>query len=305
VRVLVTGLGGFIGSHLGRLLLERGDEVHAIVRPGDSLERLEDLAGRIDLIEADLSDVSAYRPRLLELRPECAFHAAWYTRHGLYWKAPENLSCVGMTLSLARALNDAGCRQLVCVGSCAEYDWTHGTLVEERTPTEPDSLYGVAKNATRMILEAWAQETDLDLSWARIFFPFGPGEAEPRLIPSVARSLLAGEPVRCSHGRQIRDFMYVEDCARALLAIADARLTGCVNVGRGEPVEIRWVVETLARLAGRGIDAVKFGSVPADPLDPPMVVADARRLREEAHWSPVWGLEEALAETLRWWRKRA
>jgi nucleoside-diphosphate-sugar epimerase len=195
-----------------------------------------------------------------------------------------------MTLQLARELAEAGCEHLVGVGSCAEYAWHHGFLSEARTPLAPASLYGVAKNATRSVLEAWAPQVDLRIAWARIFFPFGPGEPAARLIPSVTRALLAGERARCSHGAQIRDFLHVEDCAEALRAISERRLEGAVNVGSGEPIRIRALVERLAGLTGRD--------------QPPVILADTRRLEREAGFRPGCTLDEALADTVEWWRSQ-
>jgi nucleoside-diphosphate-sugar epimerase len=304
VRVLVTGLTGFLGSHLGRALVARGDEVCAIVRPGADPWRIADYRARVRVIEGDLREPASYARPLAELRPERAFHLAWSVVPGRFWTSPENLDCVAMTLHLARQLANAGCRKLVAGGTCAEYAWEHGVLREDETPLGGESLYAVAKNATREILEAFGRESGLGVAWARFFFPFGPGEAEPRLIPSVSRALLRGERPRCTHGEQRRDFLYAPDCAAALVAIADAPLTGPVNVGSGVATRIRDVVETLAALAGRSPADVDFGALPAPPGEPPLVVADVRRLASTG-FAPEHSLRAALAETLEWWRKRA
>lgn len=302
MAVLVTGLTGFIGSHLGRCLVAEGEEVWAIVRPGADTARIKDYRARVHLIEADLAEPDDYRPLLVELRPERAFHVAWFAEHGRFWSAPENLDSVGATLALIRALADAGCARLVAVGSCAEYRWQPGPLSEDKTPCEPQSLYGVAKNATRQIVCAAAEELGIALAWARLFFPFGPGEAPTRLIPAITLALLRGERARCSHGRQLRDFVHVEDCAYAFRAIADSTLTGPVNLGTGRATSIASVAEQLAVLCGRSGADVELGAIPAPADDPPEIVADPRRLASSG-WLPMRSLEEGLAETVEWWRK--
>ncbi len=301
--VLITGITGFIGSQLGRVLVAQGEEVYAIVRRDSSRRRIADYADRVRLIEADLFQPASYRPRLEEVRPERAFHLAWFAEPGRFWTAVENLACVSMTLSLAQCLAETGCRHLIAAGSCAEYSWQHGFLSEDFTPTEASSLYGVAKNAARQVLEAYTQSFPMAFSWARFFFPFGPGEPEPRLIPSVTLQLLRGERARCSHGQQIRDFVYVEDCVTALMAIAEHGLEGCVNIGTGAPTRIGSVVESLAELTGRSSRDIEFGAVPTDPDEPPMLVADPRKLARGTGWRPARTLEAALAETVEWWRK--
>jgi nucleoside-diphosphate-sugar epimerase len=304
MSVLVTGINGFIGSHLGRRLVAEGREVIAIVRPGSPRERIADYAENVRLIEADLREPHSYRQTLIELRPELAFHLAWYAKPGLFWNAAENLECVSMTLDFARNLATSGCRQLVCAGTCAEYTWQHGHLSEDGTPCEASSLYGVAKNATRKVLESYAPQANLALAWARFFFPFGPGEPSPRLIPSVTQRLLVGEHAPCSHGEQIRDFIYVKDCVAALLAIANAGLTGPVNVGSGEPTRIRTVIEMLSELTGRSLADVEFGALAAPPDEAAMVLADTSRLRAIG-WSPSHSLKSGLVETVAWWKEEA
>ncbi len=302
MRVLLTGMTGFIGSHVGRLLVANGEEVHAIIRPGSSTERVGDYLARVNVIEADLARPETYLAELRELQPERAFHLAWYVEPGLFWNALENLDCVGMTLDLARSLVEVGCEQVVATGTCAEYAWHEGVLSEESTPSVPSSLYGAAKNAARGAVLACGRETDANFAWARFFFPFGPGEPPSRLIPSVTLALLRGERARCSHGEQIRDFIHVEDCASALLAIAEAGLEGTVNVGTGEGTQLREIVETLAELTGRGAGDIEFGAIPSDPDEPPMVVADIRKLLETG-WRPRHTLASGLADAVEWWRK--
>ncbi len=302
MRVLVTGMTGFVGSHLGRLLVARGAEVFAIIRPGASTLKVDDYLESVKVIEADLARPETYLSYLHELQPERAFHLAWYVEPQRFWHAPENLSCVSMTLDLARILAEVGCEQVVAVGTCAEYAWQHGFLSEDSTPSKPSSLYGTAKNAAREAILAFSNVVDTNFAWARFFFAFGPGEPHTRVIPSVGLALLRGERARCSHGDQIRDFIHVEDCASALFAIGERSLSGTVNVGTGEPVRLRRVVETLATLTGRGSDDLEFGAVETDLDEPPMILADARKLRSTG-WKPSHSLESGLADTIEWLRK--
>ena len=304
MRVLVTGMTGFIGSHLGRLLVARGADVIAIVRPGASTLRVDDYLRRVHVIEADLERAETYRSQLRELQPERAFHLAWYVEPQSFWNAPENLSCVSMTIGLAQVLADLGCEHVIAVGSCAEYARHPDFLSEDSTPSEPSSLYGAAKNATREAILAYGNVVDTTFAWARFFFPFGPGEPRTRLIPSVTLALLRGERAQCSHGNQIRDFIHVHDCASALFEIGETGLSGTVNVGTGEPVRLRRVVEILATLTGRGTDDLEFGAVETDPDEPAMILADVRKLRSTG-WEPSHTLESGLADTVEWLRKGA
>ena len=251
----------------------------------------------------DLEDQEAVREAVSAICPECAIHLAWYAVPGRYWTAPENLDCVAMSLSLARALSQSGCRRLVAAGSCAEYDWNYEILSEQTTPTRPRSLYGVCKDALRSIFESYCAGTGMEFAWMRLFYLYGPGEPEQRLVPAAISSLLAGEAAACTRGDQVRDFLHVEDAASAICAIASSGLSGPVNIGSGAPVSARTVVETLAEIL-HCPGKVIFGAVPS-PLDEPRkLLAEVRKLKSQTGWEPRFALRAGLADTVGWWRKK-
>src|SRR4029077_12935796 len=110
-------------------------------------------------------------------------------------------------------------------------------------------------------------------AWGRIFHLYGPYEYPSRLVPSVIISLLKDELARCTHGRQVRDFMHVDDVASAFVALLDSDVAGIVNIGSGEPVTIRSLVTRIAstiKAEGR----VEFGAISVAPNDPPVLIPD-------------------------------
>src|SRR5205085_8625551 len=125
------------------------------------------------------------------------------------WTAPENVRWVEASLALLRAFAEAGGRRAVLAGTCAEYDWGAGdeVLNERNTPLRPDTLYGAAKHGLHVVGAAQAAQVGFELAWGRVFFLYGPGEAPGRLVPAVARALLAGEPAKTTAGTQVRDFL--------------------------------------------------------------------------------------------------
>lgn len=305
MRILVTGAGGFIGSHVARLLVKEGHSVWTTITPGGSTERISDILGQISLCRVDLRERGAVRALVANARPECAIHMAWYAAPGKYWTSPENLDCVKMTLNLAQELAGGGCGRLVAAGSCAEYDWDYGFLSEESTPLRPRTLYGVCKNATREILQGYCDSIDMSMSfaWARFFYLYGPGESAERLVPSVTKALLEGEIAKCTMGEQIRDFLHVEDAASALYAVVQNKVTGPVNIGSGVPVEIRTLVETLGKILNAS-DRIIIGALPSRPNDPPFLVADVRKLTEQTGWKNPGPFEAGLRKAVEWWQEK-
>jgi len=302
MKVLITGATGFIGSHVARAFVHAGDRVAALVRPASDRARLRDLAAELEFVPGDLNDLDGVRRTAAALRPELCVHLAWYAVPGKYPSALENLECAHATQELALALARGGCRRLVGVGSCAEYDTDLGYL-SEASPLRPRNLYAATKAATQLTLEQLARRLPIEIAWARLFYQYGPHEPETRLVAAVIRSLLRGERARTTRGEQVRDYLHVTDVAAAVRAVALAGLCGVVNVGSGQPVSVAALVGTIARLMGRA-ELLELGALPTDPDEPRFVCANNRRLREQTPWAPRYDLEQGLRDTIAWWEGR-
>jgi nucleoside-diphosphate-sugar epimerase len=301
MRILVTGAGGFIGSHVVRRLASENHEVFAVIRKPGSIQPEEATEGGVHEVALDLNDDAALRSALQSIRPGVAIHLAWYTQPAKYWNAPENLDCVAMSLKVARSLAESGCKRLIAAGTCAEYDWDYSELSEESTPLRPRGLYGTCKNALRETLEAYCRTESMQFVWMRFFYLYGPGEARERLIPSVILSLLKERSAECTSGEQVRDFLYVEDAAGAVAAVARSRETGPVNIASGQPIKVRTLVETIARILHRS-DGVALGTIPHNPRDPPRLVANVSRLVHRFGWEPAFTIDGGLLRTVNWWK---
>jgi nucleoside-diphosphate-sugar epimerase len=241
------------------------------------------------------------RAHVDRIRPELCVHAAWFTTPGKYMTGRENLQLLDASLGLATALADAGCPRLVATGSCFEYDLELGYL-DEGSPTRPRSLFAASKAALQLLLEQLGEQAGMETAWARLFYLYGPAEDEQRLVPAVVGALLRGEPTKTTPGEQIRDYLHVDDVATAIRAIAASGTTGIVNVGSAEPVMVRDLVTTMARLAGRP-ELVELGALPYRQGDPMVVCAVNERLRATG-WEPRFTLETGLEDTIGWWRDR-
>lgn len=297
-KVLVTGATGFIGRHCLPFLLEKGYEVHAVSSRGS----IGDFPN-IHWQRADLLDPGQVSGLMARVKPSHLLHFAWVTTPGTYWTSLENLRWVRSSLDLLEGFVKSGGRRAVVAGTCAEYDWRYGYCSEQITPLIPTTLYGICKHSLQNMFEAFARQSGLSSAWGRIFFLYGPHEHSGRLVPSVVCSLLQGERARCSQGNQVRDFLYVQDVADAFVTLLERDVMGIVNIASGSPVVIRDIVYKIAeKLNRKGL--IQFGDSSTSSAEPPLVVADVRRLSNQVGWSPRFDLDQGLDQTITWWEKR-
>ena len=120
-------------------------------------------------------------------------------------------------------------------------------------------------------------------------------------MPSVITSLLKGQKAFCTHGKQIRDYIHAEDVASAFVCLLESGVEGPVNIASGEPVALRSIVYAIADLIGER-ELVDLGAIPTPEHEPPLIVADVRKLNKLVGWKPSITLEDGLKSTINWWR---
>jgi nucleoside-diphosphate-sugar epimerase len=294
--VLLTGATGFIGRHCVAPLQARGFEVHAV----SSRSAPADMPG-VHWHHGDLLAPAGAKAILAEVKPSHLLHLAWFVVPGKLITSPENYNWVRASMELVQEFAATGGKRLTTCGSGYEYDWAYGFCNEKLTSQVPNTVYGACKQALNLMTENFAATANLSSAWGRVFFLYGPHEHPQRLVSSIILSLLRGEPAKSSHGRQIRDYMHVQDVADGLVALLDSDVRGSVNVSSGRATQIRDIVLTLGSLLGRP-DLIQLGALPARANDAPMVVGDNGRIAAELGWNPKFELDTGLKHTIDWWR---
>ncbi|MGB7537225.1 MAG: NAD(P)-dependent oxidoreductase [Anaerolineales bacterium] len=301
MKLLLTGASGFIGSHVARRLLAKGHRVMAVAVPNDPLNRISDIADRLEICTADLSDTAILQQFLEAGRPDACIHLAWYSEPGQYLHSPENISALNYSLLLVKALAEVGCQNIVAAGTCAEYDLANGK-VRETSPIRPDTLYAASKLSLLFLGGQISKPANMKFAWGRIFYLYGPDEDPRRLVPAMIRALLAGKSFPTTAGDQVRDYLHVEDVADAFVTLAEKRADGIYNICSSEPITIRQLVETGGRILDRP-ELLQIGALPYRDWEPMYVCGDNQRLKGLG-WKPAYDLSRGMESACRWWKQQ-
>jgi nucleoside-diphosphate-sugar epimerase len=295
-RVLVTGGTGFLGRHTLPLLVERGFDVHVVARKPIGLP------ATVSLHSCDLLSSRQTTALIQSIRPTHLLHLAWCAEPKNFWHTPVNFAWLKASLHLFDSFADHGGHRIVGGGSCAEYTWSDRSLCSERaTPTRPTSLYGQAKLATCVSMEALASVRSVSAAWARLFFLYGPGGHVQRMPGCIIDSLLNDQLAPCSTGIQARDYMFIEDAAEAIVGLLASCVEGPVNIGTGQAVPILDITNLTADLLGRR-HLLDVGAIPDSPENnPSWLAADVTRLRDEVGVLTQVSLADGLARTINWY----
>jgi UDP-glucose 4-epimerase len=314
MKALVTGGAGYIGSVVAKQLLDAGHDVVVL----DDLSRGH--AGALppgaEHVAVSLTDAEALRAPLaagvdavlhfaaLALVAESVAHPERYWRTNLCG-----------TLNLLDAMRAGGVGKLVFSSTCATYGEPETVPIREDEPTAPVNAYGASKLAVDLMIRDECRAHGLAAASLRYFNVAGASghlgedhEPETHLIPLVLQAAagkrdhitVMGTDYATRDGSAVRDYIHIEDLGEAHLLALDRLEPGVhkvVNLGTGDGYTVREVIEAARRVTGREIPAVEEERRPGDP---PELVADPARAREELGWAPRRGLDEMIADAWAW-----
>jgi UDP-glucose 4-epimerase len=296
MRVLVTGGAGFIGSHIVDALLLRGHEVWVLDNFSSGHYANFDPPGAHVL----LKDIVEFGPDDLSPFDAICHQAAQPSlRHSIDDSAHDALVNIVGTINVIQAAKAYGAH-VVFASTSAVYDPVGGAFTEDSL-IRPNLPYGIAKATAEQYLRHSGVSHTI-LRYGNVYGPRQVQVGENQLIPHCLAHILDGKPfVINGDGEQARDFVYVEDIARANVLALESRVNGTFNCGAGLGRDVNTVCQLLARIAGRDV-VFEYG--PAKSGEAQRVILDSERAAEGLGWRAETTLVDGLRRTIAWWKER-
>jgi GDP-4-dehydro-6-deoxy-D-mannose reductase len=314
MRALVTGISGFVGGHLAEHLLASGDEVVGLSNSGRWPSSLAHLAERARIGACDLATVpqGEMTDRIAREAPEVVYHLAAQANPQASVADPRGTWALnlGGTLTLLEAVKGSGLKpRVVLVGSgvCYGNPAPEHMPVNESCPLRPNNPYSASKGAADLLGVQHYLAHGTDVVMARPFNHAGPRQSSTYVLGALARQVAeveAGIKPRVEVGNLdiVRDFTDARDVVRAYRLLATKGTPGEIyNLGSGRGTRLADALEMLRSLAGVPIE-VFVDPARVRPVDQPLLVADASKLRLATGWEPAFSIEQTLADMLDDWR---
>jgi UDP-glucuronate 4-epimerase len=329
-NILVTGAAGFIGSHVARRLLARGDRVvgldnlndyYNVQLKHDRLSRLEPEAG-FSFQKLDLADAAGMARLFAAGRFDVVIHLA--AQAGVRYSLSNPLAYVNSNLvgftNVLEGCRHAGVKHLVYASSSSVYGAnTKMPFSVHDNVDHPVSLYAATKKANELMAHTYSHLYGLPTTGLRFFTVYGPWGRPDMAMYLFSKAILEGRPIDVfNHGKMRRDFTYIDDIVEGVIRVADhlpapdpawsgdrpdpgtsnARYK-VYNIGNNRPVELLHVIETLEKTLGK--TAIK-NMLPLQPGDVPETYADVDDLVRDVGFRPATSIEEGIAKFVAWYR---
>jgi GDP-4-dehydro-6-deoxy-D-mannose reductase len=316
MRILITGITGFVGGHLVERMAPRSDQLFGLCRAGAWPSALKHLDGAAELLPGEIADTARVEAVLNHARPEWLIHLAGYANPGRSYQEADQ--CWHDNLTATRSLYDAvarsACRPRILYVSTGliygEPDEPEGAC-DERTTLKPATPYAASKAAADLLSYQYARNPGLDIVRIRLFNQLGPRQSADYAAANFARQIAAAEKglqppvIETGDLTARRDITDVRDMVAAFpLLLEHGRAGEAYNAGRGETFRIQDLLDQLIALARIRLE-VRQRVEPARKADTAVTRADPRKLRHATGWAPRIPLEQTLADVLDDWRKQS
>lgn len=310
-KVLVTGAGGFIGSHLCERLVAAGSDVTAMVRYNSRgfcgyLEERLVPRDEVKVVMGDLRDESFFRSHLKGI--EVVFHLAAIPGIPYSFLHPKDVFEINTSgsLNLLIAAREYGTARVLLASTAETYGDSRYLPIDEDHPQYPKSPYAASKAAMENMAWGFFYADGLPVNMVRMFNNFGPRQSARAVTPTIITQLLAGNELRIGSLTPRRDFTFVLDTVEALLKVAELDTHGQVfNIGSGDSLSVQDIIDTACRIIGRSDVRIVTEDSRIRPGQSEVwsLRADTTRLKEATGWQPRYSYQAGLEQTIHWIRE--
>jgi NAD dependent epimerase/dehydratase len=312
-KVLVTGADGFIGSHLTELLVDQGSDVRALAQYNSFntwgwLDRLSNLE-KVEVVCGDIRDPN-YCHNIVR-GVDIIFHLAALVAVPYSYLAPESYisTNIGGTLNMCQAALNAGCERFIQMSTSEIYGTAQYVPIDEKHLPQPQSPYSASKVGADAIVNSFNQSFEFPGIIARPFNTFGPRQSARAVVPTIIMQLVNNAPViALGDLSPTRDYTYVEDTCRALVALAinDNCIGETVNIGSNEEISVGMLLDCVQEIMGKNVEAV-IDQQRIRPRNSEVLRlhCDNTKLKSLTGYVNKFTLKQGLQKTIEWFEQPA
>ncbi len=312
-KVLVTGAGGFIGSHLTEELVRQGEEVRAFVRYNSRDERglLEDLSkdiqNQMEVVHGDLKDPDGVKKALKGCSK--VFHLGALIAIPYSYIHPFDFiqtNVLGTAHLLNACLEEGTMERVIHTSTSEVYGTAQYFPIDEKHPLQAQSPYAASKIAADKLAESYYLSFGLPIATLRPFNTFGPRQSLRAIIPTIVSQAIGDKKIRLGNTQPRRDFLFVKDTVRGFIQLGkcEGAVGKVVNIGTGTDISVEELVKKILGLMGKqGEVEVEDRRIRPEKSEVMQLLSDTRLAQKLFQWTPRYTLEDGLRETIEWYRK--
>ena len=300
-KILITGITGFLGSHIGEELIKQNYSVMALKRGKSNMWRCNGYYDKIKWINID-NPVDA-ESEIIEFGPEILVHAAW---NGVKASDRDNWSeqlvNLYFLISMLELSGKAGVKKIIALGTQAEYGKFEG-LVNEIYPCNPNSAYGTTKLCASTLLKAYCEQNNLDWYWLRIFSVFGPREEKNWIIPAVINNLLDRKEMALTPCEQKYDYLYAKDFVTGIMNLikCNESKSGVYNLASGKSIRLKDILEFLEQKLSPERKYLMLGALEYRPGQVMDMRGNSDQFYKFFSFRPSFNIYDGLEETMNYY----
>ncbi len=312
-KILVTGAGGFIGSHLTEELVRQGAEVRAFIRYNSRDERglLEELPkelqDQIEMVPGDLKDPDGVRKAV----KGCSkiFHLGALIAIPYSYVHPFDFTqanVIGTANVFNACLENSALERIIHTSTSEVYGTAQYVPIDEKHPLQAQSPYAASKIAADKLAESYYCAFGFPIATLRPFNTYGPRQSLRAVIPTIISQALGDQKIRLGNTKPRRDFLFVKDTVRGFIELGncDRALGKVVNIGTGKDISIGELAQRILGLMDKeGKLEIEDRRIRPDKSEVMQLLANTAFAQELFGWAPRYALEDGLRETVEWYRK--